>query len=63
MSDTFITDIRAALDSEKIEAIKDKAKELSTARVEHSEALAQLRGYNNVIDGPCRDGEDRKSVV
>ncbi len=57
MSDTFITDIRAALDSEKIEAIKDKAKELSTARVEHSEALAQLRGYNNVIDGPCRDGE------
>jgi AAA domain len=57
MSHQFVTDLLGKPDAEKIEALKTKAKDLVTLRVEHSEALAQLRGFNNLIEGPCRDPE------
>ncbi|KZR83580.1 MULTISPECIES: hypothetical protein [Prochlorococcus] len=57
MSETFIRDLELAPDPEKIEALKAKAKELTIARIEHHEALAQLRGLCTKIDAPCRDPE------
>lgn len=57
MSEQFISDLRVKDDADKIEALKIKAKDLATLRVEQSEALAQLRGFNNLIEGPCRDPE------
>ena len=57
MSEQFLSDLRVKPDADKIEALKTKAKDLVNLRIEHSEALALLRGYNNLIEGPCRDPE------
>jgi hypothetical protein len=57
MTPEFLSDLIAKSDADKIAALKAKATELVKLRVEHSEALAQLRGYNNQIEGPCRDPE------
>jgi hypothetical protein len=57
MADAFITDLVHAPDADKIQALRVKAKELVANRVEPADALAELRGFNSDIDGPCRDPE------